>query len=248
MAILGSQDVCIGNSNFVSTATAQYDLGTRGYTRDGRAFRYVLNGASALIAGEVIQAPVFTVGNSALAVNTTSGVALGATVISVTCASTVAASFYNDGHLIVASGAGQGLMYQIKSHPAVSTGATGAFTLYDEEGLAVAITTTSTITLVPSKYNGVVQTPATTATGIIVGVAPYAIAATQYGWLQTWGPCPVKGSDTAALGVLLVGISTSAGRVSSATAASILASQAIGYLMQADVAAQWVVADLRIAP
>src|SRR5689334_21727747 len=115
MAILSSQDVTVGNSNFVSTATAQYDLGTRGYTRDGRAFRYVLVGASDLVAGEVIQAAAFTVGNSALAVNTTSGVALGATVISVTCASTVAASFYNDGFLMVASGAGQGLLYQIKS-------------------------------------------------------------------------------------------------------------------------------------
>lgn len=246
--ILSSQDVCIGNNAFVSTAVGQYDLGTRGYTRDGRAFRYVLNGAAALVAGEVTQSPAFTVGNSALAVNTTSGVSAGATIISVTCASTVAAGFYNDGYLMVASGAGQGLTYQIKSHPAVSTGATGAFTLYDEDALTVAITTTSTISLAPSKYNGVVQMPVTTATGEVVGVACYPIAITQYGWIQTWGPCGVKGSDTTALGAPVTALATTAGRASGFTAATLLTGQVIGNLMQASIAAQWVFVDLKIAP
>ena len=249
MALLGSQDVQIGNSNFVSTAApGQYELGTRGYTRDGRAFRYVLCGATTLVAGEVIQSPAFLTSSIVLAVNTTSGVGLGATVISVTGVSTIAAGFYNDGYLMVSSSAGAGLVYQIKSHPAVSTGATGAFTLYDEDGLAVAITTTSTITLCPNKYNGVVQMPVTTATGTVVGVAPYAIAATQYGWIQTWGPCAVKGSDSGALGAPAGAISTSAGRASTFTAATLLTMQAIGVWMVADVEARWVMVDLRIAP
>jgi hypothetical protein len=140
------------------------------------------------------------------------------------------------------------LAYQIKTHPAVSTGATGAFTLYDDDALAVAITTTSTVCLCPSKYNGVIQMPVTTATGTVVGVAPYVIKATQYGWIQTWGPSAVKGSDTGALGAPAGAISTSAGRASTFTAATLLTMQAIGVWMQADAAGQWVMVDLRIAP
>jgi hypothetical protein len=248
MALLSAQDVLLGNSNFVSQTTAQYDLGTRGYTRDGRAFRYVLAGAANLVAGEVMQSPAVLTGCLAIAVNTTSGVALGATVVSATCGTTVPAGFYNDGYIVIASGAGQGLMYQVKSHAAVSTGATGAFTLYDDDGLAVAITTTSTVSLIANKYNGVIQLPATTATSVCVGVACYAIQATQYGWIQTWGPCACKGSDTAAVGISMNCISTSGGRMSSFTAASLLTGQAIGNLMQADVAAQWCVIDLKVAP
>lgn len=250
MAILSSQDVCIGNSNFVSTAVGQYDLGTRGYTRDGRAFRYVLNGAVALVAGEVIQSPAVAPGNLARAVNTTSLVAQFATAITLTCGSSVAAGFYNDGYLVVASGAGQGYLYQIKSHPAVSTGATGIFTLYDEDGLAVAITITSTVSLLANKYNGVIQMPVTTPTGTVVGVAAYAIAITQYGWVQTWGPCPVRTDDTGVVGVTQLAVGSTAGRVTSATAASLIggAGQVVGNLMQAGIAAQWVACDLRIAP
>ena len=249
MAIIGSQDVQIGNSNFVSTpAPATYDLGTRGYTKDGRAFRYVQAGAVALVAGEVIQSPAVVAGSLARAVNTTSGVAQAATVISVTCGSSVAAGFYNDGFLMIASGAGQGLQYQIRNHPAVSTGATGAFTLYDEDALTVAITTTSTVSLFQNKYSNVIQMPVTTATGVAVGVATYPIAVTQFGWIQTWGPCPVKGDDTTAIGAPLNAVAATAGRASGFTAAGLLTGQILGYLMQAAVQAQWVEVDLRIAP
>ncbi len=250
MAILSSQDVTIGNSNFVTTAVAQYDLGTRGYTRDGRAFRYVLNGATLAVTGDVMQSPAIAAGNLARAVNTTSLVAQFATAITLTCGSSVASGFYNDGYLCVASGAGQGFVYQIKSHPAVSTGATGVFTLYDEDGLAVAITITSTVSLLASKYNGVIQMPVTTPTGTVAGVACYPIAVTQYGWLQTWGPAACNGGDTGVIGTPQLAIGSTAGRITSATAASLIsgAGQLVGYLMQAGILSQYVMIDLRIAP
>jgi hypothetical protein len=194
-------------------------------------------------------------------VNTTSGAAIGASTISITCASTVAAGFYNQGYLMVASGAGQGLTYQINNHAAVSTGATGAFKLYDDDALAVAITTTSTISLLANKYANVIQAPVTTATGVVVGVASYAIGATQFGWVQTWGVCAVRGGDTNALGTQADGISSTAGRVrallvstvvpaatTSQTVASSSISQPIGILMQTNVDGQFVAIDLRIAP
>lgn len=258
MALLGSQDVQVGGANFVSSATPLFELGARGYTRDGRVFRYVLSGTSALVAGEVIQSPATIAGHLTLTVNTTSGTAIGATTISLTCGSTVAVGFYNQGHLIVASGAGQGLTYQINNHPAVSTGATGAFKLYDEDGLAVAITTTSTVSLIANKYSGVIQAPVTTATGVVVGVATYAIAATQYGWLQTWGIAAVRGGDTNALGSAIDGVASTAGRArgwvqatggaTTSFLGSVATGQAIGYLLQTNVDGQFVAVDLRIAP
>lgn len=254
MALLCSQDVALGGTNFISAASAQFELGTRGYTRDGRVFRYVLNGGVALVAGEVIQSPATVAGHLARAVHTTSQTGFGSTIISLTCGSTVAAAFYNEGYLMVASGAGQGLQYQIKSHPAVSTGATGAFTLYDDDAVAVAITATSTVSLIPNKYAGVIRTPVTTATGVVVGVACYPIAITQYGWIQTWGVCPVRGGDTNALGSWIDGVSSTAGRargfliISSTGDSSLYTGQAIGYLLQTNVDGQFVAMDLRIAP
>lgn len=244
---LSNQDVQLGQNMFEDSATQKHPLGTRGYTPDGRAYRYAKAGATT-IAGEVQQSPATVVGNLAKAVNTTSAVSVGATTISVTMASAVAAGFYNEGYLVIASGAGQGGVYSVNSHALVSTGATGAFRLYDEDALIVAITTTSTVSLLPNKYAGVIQAPVSTATGRIAGVATYVITAGNFGWIQTWGPCAVKGDDTTAIGAPVNGIAGTAGRASGFTAAGLLTGQAIGNLMQAAVAAQWVMVDLTISP
>jgi len=258
MALLNNQDVALGGTSFISSASQQFELGTRGYTRDGCVFRYVSVGGVALVAGEVIQSAATIAGHLTRAVHTTSQTAFGQTVISLTCGSVCAAQFYNEGYLIIASGAGQGLKYQIKNHPAVSTGATGAFTLYDEEGLAVAITATSTVSLIPNKYASVIQAPVTTATGIVVGVACYPIAVTQFGWVQTWGIAAVRGGDTNAIGTAVDGVASTAGRArgfvqatSGATTSflgSVATGQPIGYLLQTNVDGQFVAVDLRIAP
>jgi hypothetical protein len=262
MALLSTRDIQIGGSTFVSSSSELYELGTRGYTRDGRAFRYVRAGAAALVAGDVIQGPAPIAGHLTLTPHTTSGQYVGDSTLRLTCASSVAIGFYNEGYAVIASGAGQGLMYQIREQTAaVSTGATGTFKLYDDDGLAVAITTTSRITLIPNKYNGVIEAPVTTATGRIVGVAVYPIAITQYGWIQTWGPCTVFGGDTNTIGTAVDGISSTAGRVrafsvvtvvpaatTSQTIAGTAGGQAIGYLMQTNVDGQYVIVDLTISP
>lgn len=250
---LSNQDVQLGQAMFESflPATGQpgkHPLGTRGCCADGRVYRYVKAGAVDLIAGTVVQSAAPPAGQLTKAINTTSAVAVGATALTVTCASSVAAGFYNDGYLVVASGAGQGYIYTIINHPAVSTGASGIFTLYDEDKLVVAVTITSTVTLMPNKYSGVIVLPATTATGVIVGVATYVIAAGAYGWVQTWGPCAVQGADTTAIGALVYGPATASGQASGYTATTLLTGQTIGRLMQANVAAQWVAVDLTISP
>lgn len=245
---LSNQDVQLGQNMYESSASQKHPLGTRGYTQDGRAYRYCQAGAADLIAGTIIQSPAVPAGQNTRAVNTTSPIAIGATSVNLTCGSTVAAGFYNEGYLVIASGTGQGYIYQINNHAAVSTGATGVFTLYAEDALVVAITISSTVSLVPNKYRGVIIMPATTATGILVGVATYIITTTQYGWIQTWGPAAVYGADTNAIGSWVTSPATACGQGSSATAASLLTGQVIGHLMRVNVAQEFVVVDLTISP
>src|SRR3990167_3979118 len=94
-------------------------LGTKGITPDGRVFRWALNGATALVAGKLVQTGVVISAsihaNGLTVVNTT---ATGVTTITVLMATTpVAANYYADGDLIVDTSPGQA-MYRIRSHPA----------------------------------------------------------------------------------------------------------------------------------
>ncbi len=62
-----------------------------------------------------------------------------------------------------------------------------------------------------------IVTPATTLTGVPIGVAMYPIAAStatvpNYGFIQTKGPIAVLGSDTSAIGTeIMVPVSGTAG-------------------------------------
>jgi len=75
----------------------------------------------------------------------------------------------------------------------------------------VALTTDSDVTLSPNPYNGVIQAPATTLTGAVVGVATYIISDTEYGWIQTKGPAGVLLAGTVAVGAVAISPSGTAG-------------------------------------
>ncbi len=249
MSNLSNRDVQLAQLMFVSSATQQHPLGTRGYTEDGRAFRYAKAGASDLVAGQLVQAPAVIAGHLALTVATSVGsTAIGSISIGVTCASSVAAGLYNEGFLQISAGVGQGYNYRVSSHPAVSTGATGTFTLYQEDALATALGATSIVALIHNKYNGVIQVPVTTPTNVVVGVAPYVIGSTQFGWIQTWGDCPCLMAGAGTQGNPLVGASPTAGGAATATAAALLISPVIGYLRQVSVDTKYNAIDLKISP
>lgn len=271
---LSNQDVQIGQQMFVSSATAIHALGQRGSDAMGRVYRYCRAGAVDLIAGTVIQGAALTTGHLTLTVHTTSGgTSPGSTSIMVTCVSAVSTGFLNDGLLMVASGSGQGGVYKISSFRcigttgadlgvSVSAGGNGLFTLYPEDAIPIltnmTIATTSTISLIPNPYMNVIIAPAATLTGPIVGVAVYPITATQFGWIQTWGPCAVKHNDTSALGNSVVGVATSCGRVEGANGAAsaatttflgnLLKSPIIGYNMFVGVQGEWRPVFLTISP
>lgn len=148
-----------------------------------RKYRYVRAGGTALVVGNVLQAPAEDTGDEGIAATTT---AVGATSIT-TAAMTVTANQYAGGYVTVTVTPGLGTTYRIKQHAAY-TAAAATFEL--DEPIQVALTSTSQLDFVANPYNGVIVAP-TTTTGALVGVAVNDITASQYGWIQVEGPCNV---------------------------------------------------------
>jgi hypothetical protein len=135
----------------------------------------------------------------------------------------------------------------VSTHGAITSGT--AFTLFLKDPIQVALTTSSRVGLIPNKYTGVIQLPATTATGSIVGVAPYIISANQYGWLGTWGLFSVLTTGTPALGATVMGPGTAAGSAQVIVAAgTLIVAQFIGQMAQVGVDGKNCWVDLRINP
>ena len=180
-------------------------LGTRLVLPDGRVYKYAKSGASTITIGRIVGAQAQPAGliidclGSAVQARTTAQWDAGthtvitATTSSATASNHISANRYDDGYLWVTDQAGEGQMLQIKSHGiSTSSGSTSVtMTMYDEELLTIALTTASQFGLVPNLYSGVVIHTGTKAGGPALGVAPIAVAASKYFWLQTWGPCPV---------------------------------------------------------
>ena len=98
-------------------------------------------------------------------------------------------------------------------------------------GVIIALTTDSRVTLVPNPWKGVIQAPINTLTGAIVGVAPYIIAANEWGWLQTRGACGTLSAGTIAVGAAATSPGSAAGAVVTDPANASV--QIIGYALVA---------------
>lgn len=207
------------SSTVVSQGLYQYDsnqnqvLGEKAFSNDGRTFRYVKAGASALIPGNVLQSPAIT---SAHTNWTPAALSTAGDTTFITTALTFVANEYVNGQLIVEKGtlgAGQSLL--IRANP-VSTSAIATFTLAD----AFQTTETGTVThsLVRNPYSAVIQYPVTTGTGTAVGVAAGAIPASNYGWIVSRGITGVLAD-----GVQTVGVTAAAVPAAAAGAAKVMA-------------------------
>lgn len=235
--------VGFGQDGFTASTTQKHSLGARAQTNDGRVFRYCQAGGADLVAGNVIQssAPV-----TAHLANTPPAVAIGATAFTYTPgAATGAANLYAEGYLQVDTTPGNGYTYQVAGHAAIASST--AFTLVLVDPIQVALTTSSRVGLLANAYKNVIQTP-TTQTAAVVGVAPYVIPTTQYGWLQTWGPASVLINGTPAITAPVVNSATTAGAVDKwTTAAADVAVQLVGHMMQVGVSTKCNFVFLQIA-
>ena len=167
----------------LDSSTQEMAFGTRVETPDGRAFRYVEAGGTALVVGKLQQAPVEDTAHQNLTITAAS--AVGDTTVNFTLGgSAVTLNEYSGGYLMVTSTPGQGYQYLIASHPAADSSAALVVTLSDP--IRVALTTSSVIDLVLSPWRVLVVNPAS-ATSAPAGVAVTAISANQFGWIQVGG-------------------------------------------------------------
>lgn len=222
-------------------------LGSRGFTRDGRAFRFCKAGAVDLVAGNIIQGPAIVTTHLA---NTPPAVAIGDTSFIYTPGATLGTvNQYAEGWLQVDTTPGNGRMYAISGHAAFALSTAFTLNLEKDDPIAVALTASSRVGLIANPYNGVIQMPVTTATGILAGVAVSAIPAGQFGWLQTWGPCPALIAGTPALGASVMAPGAVAGACEVVVAAgTLIVAQWVGNMMQIGVAGKNNAVYLKIAP
>lgn len=199
-----------GQTVFSSSSTAFHPLGARFEDNQGRAFRYCKVGAVDLVAGNIIQSPAEVPNHQR---NTAAAAAVGDKTITMTLGSTLASlDQYAEGWAMITLTPGNGYTYPIRTHPAADSGATLVVTLEPGWEVIVALTTSSDVTLVLNPYSGVIQSPATTLTGTLAGVANFILVATEFGWLGVRGPFATLIEDTITLvGSLVSGVSTLAG-------------------------------------
>ena len=214
MSILSCDPQVAARGLYADSSIQEHTLGEKMVTPDGRVFRYVKAGATALVPGTLQQAPVEITNHQNLA--PTANVAIGATSFTVTLGATaVTANQYAGGFVIITTSTGAGYQYRIKSHKAAALSATVQLTLEDPV-LVAFVSASSKVDLVLSPYSGVIINP-TTATSLPVGVAVYPITASYYGWLQTHGPAALLADGAVVVGTSVVASNATAGAVEALT-------------------------------
>lgn len=190
MSFTGSIQLSGQELNVVST-NKLHKLGTVGQTADGRRYRYSWNGAVALVAGKTINAVAKVANHTTQSVQ--AAAAVGAYTVSVTVGATaVSADQYTDGYLVVkdTSALGAGTAYRISGHSTISS-AGGTVSVFLQEPVVTALTTSSIYSLVQNPWASVVVAPAAAAE-VVVGAPQLAVAAStatvqQYFWAQVGG-------------------------------------------------------------
>lgn len=219
------------------TSTQGTDLGAIATTGDGREFVYVKAGAVALVEGTLQQAPAIVANLQNATVATAQ--AIGDKQVTLTISSTaVVADEYVGGLLVINDEAGQGQTMRIASH---TSGTITAITLFLEDALITAVTTSSQGSVMHNPYNGVIINP-TTPTAKPVGVAISKIAIGNYGWIQTKGMVSCLNDAGTAVGLAVAPSQAVAGAVK--TGATTLDS--VGSAAQAGVNTEFNIIDLRL--
>ncbi len=192
----------VEGEQFNNYDSRRWPLGTRMALQDGRRFAFCDAAGSPLVAGRVQQSAV-PQGNFDTLVTPTSEVAGSREVAITTGATAVTANLFDGGFLIpeAAAGAGDGFLYKIDDGVvAIGTTSNGDIPLAAGYGLQTVITAgTDTITIIKNPYQDLLISPAPPE-ALIVGIACSAIPASQWGWVQTWGPAAVLVTGTEVIG------------------------------------------------
>lgn len=202
------------------------DIGTLYIDSEGNAWRYCKAGASDLGKGKMGLAPTATANHINKA--PVADVAVGSKTLKITVGATlVSENQYAGGFLAVNDGTSEGKQYRIQGNTACASAGTTTVTL--AEPIVVALTNAgSEVSLIPSPFNGVVESA--TEENLPVGVAMADVTAAYYYWAQSRGiHSAVLTDGTPAVGSLLT-LGTVAGSVAviSATIATTITQPILG--------------------
>lgn len=198
-----------------TSTTKQHPLGTRGFTNDGKVYRYAKAGATALDPGKLcVNADLDTNVTNKTVARTT---AAGATSVIVDAAGTVVQDAYVDGTFTINDATGEGINYRVTGNTGV-TGA-GEITVFLATPLKVALTIdVSEYTLSVNPWDTVVIS-ATDQADMPVGIPNVTVAIGSYAWLQTRGSCAGWADEAVAKGLALTIGTGTAGAIEALDAA-----------------------------
>lgn len=187
MALITGRPILSGNDLYTSDTIATTAVGTIADGFGGKYFRYALVGGSNLVMGNLLQNSVDDTAYTNMAIGTAA--AAGDKFLQVTNGTATITSDQFVGGSISVYTAGTvaiGDEYTITAITGTLTTG-GALKVYLDRPVRTAFTTSAKVTMIRNPWSGVIQFPATTQTGIPVGVAIYATPTVTYGWVQTHG-------------------------------------------------------------
>ena len=240
-----------------SVTSPSYACGFRVQLADGRAFRYSHFGAATnqalLVAQDVSESGTAVSDNvivaPASAVTTSDGT-IGNKFIEVTLAS-ISAGQFAGGYFSTEDDTGEGYTYRIKGNTATDDPASGNIRIELYDKLQIAVDDTTDFFIAGNLFANLEG--ATSGTDTIVAGATTAIqAASDFGWVQTWGPASVLCEGTPAVGTILTLDDAVTGAVSALAGGGTDVGDAItdpvvGYAMHVGTDGAHVLAYLQIA-
>ena len=183
-------------------AVRQFPLGQRMACPNGKVYRYAEMGAIAGVAAKLYSSEAPKADWDTL-VTTTTITALTSTSVSYTNGATnaVAEDELMFGYVCVEETTFLGESHRIARNAYAPAGGVGTVWLLPGDVFQVTVTLGDVITVVKSPYKDVVVTPAAaTLSSMPVGVPQVAIAANQFGWVQTHGVCSILTDGTVVIG------------------------------------------------
>lgn len=217
-------------------------LGQKFPGQNGKEFTFALAGASALVVGNLLQNSANDTQFDDMAVP--AATAAGLDSVTITNGTTVVtANQFVGGSLLVSVTPGLGEEYTIVGHGTATSGS--AWVLQLDRPLRTAWTTSTKVSARRSLFSGVIQMPATTQTGIPVGVAIYAIPAGEYGFIQTDGIASIlSDGSTFAVGSMVGTPSGTAGCITVAAAGT--TKTIVGNSIRAAASGKTIQVDLKL--
>lgn len=225
-------------------------LGVRQPGLNGKEFCLATVGGSALVAGNLLQSAAQDTQFQNMAVGTAG--AVGDTFLQITNGTTTVVPYYWKGGSISIYTAGTvaiGDEYTIMDVTGTLTSG-GAMKVWLDRPLRYAVTTSAKVVMQQNLYSQVIQLPATTPTGVPVGVAIFAGAAGSSTvqsacWIQTKGLVSVlSDGSTFAVGSAVGTPSGTAGAVTVYAAAT--TKTAVGDALESAASAHAIAVNLRL--